>query len=65
LFLYVLYRSHWGQKPVEITSAVAAQFGMTRAAKNKCLLRWERDELVRVERRGRKTPLVWPIVIAG
>jgi hypothetical protein len=65
LFLYVLYRSHWGQRGVEITSAVAAQFGMTRRTKNKCILRWERGELVRVERRGRKAARVWPIVITG
>jgi len=65
LFLYMLYCSHWGQRGVEITSALAGSFGLTRWTKNRCILRWERDGLVRVERRGRKTPLVWPIVITG
>ena len=66
LFLLLLIRSHWGQRGVKLTSAVAAEVGVSDRAKRKCVLRWERQGWVRVERGSSKqAPVVCPIVIAG
>jgi hypothetical protein len=63
LYLLLLYRSHWGQRGVKLTSAVAAEIGMPPRSRQWSLSRLERDGLVRVERSGRSAPIVWPIVV--
>jgi hypothetical protein len=65
LFLYLLFRSHWGQRGAKLTSAFAAEVGVPRRFKNRCVKRWEADGGVRVEREGRGSPTLWPIVIAS
>ena len=64
LFLFVLYKSHWGQKGVPLTSALAAEIGMSRRTKNRSLEVLERTGRVRVERKGRAAAIVWPIVLS-
>lgn len=63
LFLYVLYRSHWGQHGVKLTAAVAAEAEMPDKTKRDALRRLERKGWVRVERQERlDAPVVWPII---
>jgi hypothetical protein len=65
LFLYVLYRSHFGQRGVKVTTATAAQFGLSARTKNRCFEAWENAGWIRTERTGRGSPIIWPIVIVG
>lgn len=64
LFLLVLYKSYWGQIGVKLTSAVAAEIGMSTRAKNRALQMLERKGRVRVERKGRSAAVVWPTVLS-
>jgi DNA-binding MarR family transcriptional regulator len=66
LFLLVLYRSHWGQKGVQLTDAVAAEVGVAGSTKRQALNRLERKGWVRVERHERlEAPVVWPIIVTA
>jgi len=65
LYLLLLYRSYWGQRGVKLTSAVGAEIGMPARTRQWCLVRLERDGLVRIERSGRGAPVAWPIVLFG
>ena len=65
LFLLLVYRSHFGQRGVRLTNALAAEIGISRRSKHKCLQRLEDDGWIRVERDGQQVPTVWPIVISG
>jgi hypothetical protein len=66
LFLYVLYRSHWGQRGVVLTNAAASEVGVEPRTKQKALGRLKRKGWVRTERHSsHKAPLVWPIVLTA
>jgi hypothetical protein len=66
LFLYVLYRSHWGQRGVVVTDKVAAEVEVEPRHKRKLLAQLEREGWIRIERRtGHGASIVWPIVIAA
>lgn len=65
LFLYVLYKSHWGPRGVRLTDAFALEIGMPGRTKREAITRLERDGWVRVERTDFLAPVVWPIAIAG
>jgi hypothetical protein len=63
LFLLLLYRSHWGQRGVKLTDAVAAEVGIPGKTKRDALRRLERKGWVRVERQERlEAPVVWPLL---
>ena len=65
LFLYVLYRSHWGQRGVVVTDKVAAEVEVVPRHKRKLLVQLEREGWIRIDRRTRHgATIVWPIVIA-
>jgi hypothetical protein len=65
LFLYVLYRSHWGQVGVSITSAFRAEIGVSRNGAYRILERLERQGQMRVERLAGHALVAWPIVLNG
>jgi len=66
LFLYVLYRSHWGQHGVKLTNAVAAEIGLSKWTKLRALQKLEQRGWLRAERQtAHSAPTVWPIVLAG
>jgi len=58
----VLYRSHWGQRGVALTNAVAAEIEVPERTKRDLLDRLERKGWVRVERHSGRAPVVWPLV---
>jgi hypothetical protein len=66
LFLYVLYRSLWGQRGVEVTDQVAAKVGVEPRQKRRIILQLQREGWVRIERdTPLSSPFVWPIVLAA
>jgi hypothetical protein len=65
LFLYVLYRSHWGQRGVALTSAFIAEIGLSRWAASRALARLERKKVVRVDRRPGQAVVAWPKVLSA
>jgi hypothetical protein len=65
LFLYVLYRSHWGQRGVAMTRAVVTEIGVPRETARDALGQLARKGWVRVERRPGHALIVWPIVLAA
>jgi hypothetical protein len=66
LFLLILYRSHWGQRGVRLTDAVAAEVQIPSTTKRRVLRRLECKGWIRAERRTRQeAPVVWPMVLAG
>jgi hypothetical protein len=65
LFLYVLYRSHWGQRGVALTDAVIAEIGISRWNAYKILERLERKGWLRVERQPGRSRVMWPAVLAA
>jgi hypothetical protein len=65
LFLYLLLRSRFGQRGVKLTSAWAAEVNVSPWARKRHLRWLEAEGWVRVERKGRAAPVVWPIVTAG
>jgi hypothetical protein len=65
LFLLLLYKSHWGQKGVRLTNALAAEVGISSRTKARALQRLLQAGLVRVEQHGRQAPTVWPKVLLG
>jgi DNA-binding transcriptional ArsR family regulator len=59
IYLVLLQRSRMeGENPVALTSACLARFGINRQDKRRALFLMENAGLVRVERRGRRNPLV-------
>jgi hypothetical protein len=64
LFLYLLYRSYWGQRGVALTADVTAEIGLSRWAGYRALSLLEREKWVRVERRPGHALVVWPIVLS-
>jgi hypothetical protein len=54
LFLYLLYKSHWGQKPVRVSNTLAAEIGVPERAKERSIARFARTGWVRIE--GREEP---------
>jgi hypothetical protein len=66
LFLYLVFKSHWGQRSVKLTSAMVAEIGVSDRLRQRCIHRWEVEGWVRVERSGsRAAPSIRPLVIAG
>jgi hypothetical protein len=66
VFLYVVYRSHWGQRGVALTATIAAELGLlTRYARYQTAASLERKGWLRVERHGQQLLILWPIVIAA
>jgi len=51
LLLYLLYKSHWGQKEVRVTNELAAELGMSKWAKNRNIAQLARDDWLRIVRR--------------
>ena len=65
LFLYLLYRSYWGQRGVVVTNATAAELGISARRKQQIIVQLESTGWVRVQREGRRALVVWPIVTSG
>jgi hypothetical protein len=65
LFLYLLHHSRWGQRGVMLTSAAAAEIGLSRYAMYRAIEQLERKGWVRVIRRPGCALEVWPIVPAA
>jgi hypothetical protein len=65
LLLYLIYRTHRGQKPYALTNVEAEDFGLSRFQKSRLLTELERAGRVRVEREGKKTRLVHLIWLVG
>jgi hypothetical protein len=65
LFLLLLYRSHWGQKGVRVTNALAAEIGIPPRTKTMVIQQLVNRNAVRIEQRRREAPVVWPRVIVG
>jgi hypothetical protein len=65
LFLYVLYRSHWGQLGVTLTRAAIAEIGAPRRTLYDAICRLERKGWIRVERRPGRVLVVWPEGLAA
>lgn len=58
LLLYLRIRSNRGRWPVRFTNAMAAEIGLDRAAKSRCLHQLEADGLIEIEQAGKSTPVV-------
>jgi hypothetical protein len=58
LLLLVLVRSRRGARPVRLTNAMAAEVGVGRALKARCLQSLERDGFLSIQRSGRETIVV-------
>ena len=66
LLVYLLYRSHWGQRGVRMTDVVAAELGMSDRQKRRCVRELEELGAVRVEQGGRShVMVVTPLVHTG
>jgi hypothetical protein len=52
LLLLLLFRSLWGQRPVELTTAVTSEIGLSRSAKHRYVRQLEKTGRIRVERHG-------------
>lgn len=67
LLLYVLYRSHWGQRSVVVTDQVAAEVGIASRYKRQLLVQLERVGWIDRQASHRHgAPVVWwPIVVSG
>jgi hypothetical protein len=63
LYLLVLYRSHWGQRGVPITTAFRADIAVSRDTTYGCLKRLAAKGLLRIERRPGHALVAWPIVL--
>jgi hypothetical protein len=60
VYLVLLQRSRMEKaNPVVLTTTYLSQYGISRGTKARSLADLERGGLVRVEKRGRKNPLVW------
>jgi DNA-binding transcriptional ArsR family regulator len=60
VYLILLQRSRIEKSnPVTLTSTYLSRFGLTRQDKRRALSVLEGAGLIRVEKRGRKNPLVW------
>jgi hypothetical protein len=64
LHLYLLYRSHWGQREVRVTEVLAAEIGLLRRTCQDALAQLERKGWVRVERHKGRAPVVLPVVLS-
>jgi DNA polymerase I len=64
LLLYLLYRSHWGQRGVSLTTAVAAEIGLNANTAYLAVRRLKADGWVRVVSTPGCALEVWPIVLA-
>jgi hypothetical protein len=66
LWLYLLWKSHWGQKGIKFTDKVGAELGIPGRTRRGCIRRLERAGWVRVEQESRLgTMTVWPLVHNG
>jgi hypothetical protein len=65
VFLYLLFRSHWGQRSVTLTAAVAAEIGVTERTRRRALDQLERSGWVRVERQPGCALVARPIVLSA
>jgi hypothetical protein len=66
VYLIVLQRSRMkGKNPVMLSSAYLKQFGLMRWDKSRALATLEKAGLVRIEKRGRKNPLVHLVKESG
>jgi hypothetical protein len=52
------YPANRGRWPVRFTNAMAAEIGLDRAAKSRCLHQLEADGLIEIEQAGKSTPVV-------
>jgi hypothetical protein len=65
LFIYLLYRSHWGQRGVPLTDALITEIGITRRNAQKIVQNLTRAGWVRVEQQPGHLSVVWPVVLAA
>jgi len=59
LYLYLQVKTRNGRSPVRVTNAMAADLGLDRHRKSRCLHELEKIGAVRVERSGLAAPMVW------
>ena len=66
LFFHILWKSHWGQQGVKLTSGSVAELGMSLRTAQWNVERLVRDGWVRVEQEGPShASIVWPLVHTG
>src|SRR4051794_37984763 len=65
LFLWLLYKSHFGERPVDLTSAATRGLEITRQYRLQLIEEMEADGWVEVERDGLCALKVRPLVEAG
>ena len=58
ILLLLLHESRWGQRKVELTSALARKAGVGRRDKTRCVGYLERAGLIRVEQAGRAASVI-------
>jgi hypothetical protein len=59
LYLFLQIKTLDGRKPVRLTNAIAADLGLSRQHKIRCLRQLEAVSAVRVEWDEQRVPLVW------
>jgi hypothetical protein len=62
VLLLLLHESRWGQRKVELTSALAWKAGVGRRDKTRCVSYLEKAGLIRVERVGRAAFVITVVV---
>jgi hypothetical protein len=65
LFLYVLYRSHWGQRGVALTATMLAEIGISGWNAYKLVAQLKRTGRLRVDRGPGRALVVRPVVLSG
>jgi hypothetical protein len=67
LLLLLLYKSHWGQKPVRVTNALAAETGIPERTKEHCIHQLAKAGWLRIDQREEPshTMVVTVLVHAG
>jgi hypothetical protein len=66
LYFLVVWKSHWGQKGVKLTTALTAEIGLSLWAARWHAARLARDGWVRLEYEGPShATVVWPLVHTG
>ena len=58
---YMIYRNN-GARSFALPNALLTQYGVSRENKRQALARFEKDGVIRVERRGRRSPIVTVLV---
>lgn len=67
LWLWILYRSHWGKYGLRLTDAATEEIGLKGTSRRRVLAQLERNGWLRLERRSpNAAPIAWPrILVSG